>query len=683
MNQSLRFSRWRFSGWRFSGWRFSGWRFFGLYLALIAGLLASLPVSAQEISEQEKRDGFEELFNGKDLAGWKGALENYFVENGELVRKQGAGGVLFTEEQFADFEVRLEYLLPPGGNNGLAIRYPGTGRASVDAMCEIQILDDEAEIYKDLDPRQYTGAVYGMIAPQRGKIKPAGQWNDLRVKVIGPRIIVHLNEHEILNGDVSTVTEFKDNQLHPGKDRQSGHFGFAGHDDPIRFRNIRLKSIPKFEICTFSLDVTIPLGHRCMGILPQKSVRVSDPLYAHGFALFGAEKPLAVIAVDWCEIRNGSYDQWRDTVAEAIGTTRDRVFVSSLHQHDAPVIDRDAAALLDAEGLHNELFDSAFHNDVLKRLRETIDLASQQRQPITDIGYASTTVVGVASNRRIEHPDGSINFARGSSSGREPFFREAPTGLIDDQMRTISFWNVDKCLVEYHCYATHPMSYYGRGEVTSDFVGLARQRRQRETPGTLQIYASGCSGDVTAGKFNDGTPAAREELTAKIHMAMVQARQNTERSTAMNIRFSSTNLKLDYTQLPHLQPAQLEAELADTSLPTERRILAAMGLASYHRVLAQRAIDMPVIDFGSAKMVLFPGESFVGYQHIAQEYGGGKPVIPIGYGECWTGYVPTAAGVADGFNESWMWVDTNSEERIRGALAELMKPLSPMSLGQD
>ena len=545
--------------------RISWWRFLSLYLALVAGLLISLPVCAQEISEHEKRDGFKELFNGKNLAGWKGALENYFVENGELVRKQGAGGVLFTEEQFADFEVRLEYLLPPGGNNGLAIRYPGTGRASVDAMCEIQILDDEAPIYKDLDSRQYTGAVYGMIAPQRGHSKPAGQWNDLRVKVIGSRITVHLNGHEVLNGDVSTVTEFKDNQLHPGKDRQSGHFGFAGHDDPIRFRNIRLKSIPKFEVCTFSLDVTIPLGHRCMGILPQKSVRVSDPLYAHGFALFGPEKPLAVIAVDWCEIRNGSYDQWRDTVAEALGTTRNRVLVSSLHQHDAPVIDREAAELLDAVGLPNELYDTNFHDDVLNRLRETIKLACQQRQPITEIGYASTTVIDVASNRRIEHPDGSINFARGSSSGREPFFREAPTGLIDDQMRTISFWNGDKCLIEYHSYATHPMSYYGRGEVTSDFVGLARQRRQRETPGTLQIYASGCSGDVTAGKFNDGTPSAREELTEKIYNAMVQARQNMKRTIAKDIRFSSTPLKLDYTQMPHLQPSLLEAELTDAS----------------------------------------------------------------------------------------------------------------------
>ena len=545
--------------------RISWWRFLSLYLALVAGLLISLPVCAQEISEHEKRDGFKELFNGKNLAGWKGALENYFVENGELVRKQGAGGVLFTEEQFADFEVRLEYLLPPGGNNGLAIRYPGTGRASVDAMCEIQILDDEAPIYKDLDSRQYTGAVYGMIAPQRGHSKPAGQWNDLRVKVIGSRITVHLNGHEVLNGDVSTVTEFKDNQLHPGKDRQSGHFGFAGHDDPIRCRNIRLKSIPKFEVCTFSLDVTIPLGHRCMGILPQKSVRVSDPLYAHGFALFGPEKPLAVIAVDWCEIRNGSYDQWRDTVAEALGTTRNRVLVSSLHQHDAPVIDREAAELLDAVGLPNELYDTNFHDDVLNRLRETIKLACQQRQPITEIGYASTTVIDVASNRRIEHPDGSINFARGSSSGREPFFREAPTGLIDDQMRTISFWNGDKCLVEYHSYATHPMSYYGRGEVTSDFVGLARQRRQRETPGTLQIYASGCSGDVTAGKFNDGTPSAREELTEKIYNAMVQARQNMKRTIAKDIRFSSTPLKLDYTQMPHLQPSLLEAELTDAS----------------------------------------------------------------------------------------------------------------------
>ena len=177
-------------------------------VSLIALPNATSTCFAQQIQEFKTEAGFRSLFNRRDLQGWQGAVEGYFVENGELVCKQGAGGVLYTAEEFSDFEACLEFLLPPGGNNGLAIRYPGTGRASVDAMCEIQILDDEAEKYNTLDPRQYTGSVYGMIAAQRGHLKPVGDWNDMRVVVRGSTIIVHLNGTEILNGDVAKVTEF-------------------------------------------------------------------------------------------------------------------------------------------------------------------------------------------------------------------------------------------------------------------------------------------------------------------------------------------------------------------------------------------------------------------------------------------------------------------------------------------
>lgn len=636
--------------------------------AILLCFSMALQLNAQQEKLQLDEAGFRPLFNGKDLKGWQGAVDGYFVENGELVCKQGSGGVLFTAEEFSDFEVRLEFWLPPGGNNGLAIRYPGEGRASVDAMCEIQILDDEAEKYKTLDPRQYTGAIYGMIAPKRGHLRPVGSWNEMRVIVSGSTIVVYLNGTEIVHGDVAKVTEFKDNQAHPGKDLTHGYFGFAGHDDPVRFRNIRIKPLPKLELCSFSLDVTIPIGHRCMGILPQKSKSITDPLYAHGFALFGSEQPLAVVAVDWCEIRNGSYDLWRDTIANALGTTRERVLVSSLHQHDAPVVDHDAARLLDEVGLPNELFDQEFHADVLKRLSETIRASASRRTPVTHIGYAQTKVREVASNRKMVEPDGRVHFSRGSSSGREAVFKEAPVGIIDENLRTLSFWNGSQCLLEYHSYATHPMSYYGRGEVTSDFVGLARQRRQRDNLETLQIYASGCSGDVTAGKYNDGTQQAREELTEKIYVAMKEASAATKRVPAQAVKFRSTGLHIPYTTEPNLQKERLLDELRNVSLGTEKRILAAMGLASIARVEKKQPIDFPCVDFGIAQLMLFPGESFVGYQLIAQEYSPDVPVIPVGYGECWTGYIPTDAAFRDGFNESWLWAGAGSESAIRQAI---------------
>ncbi len=180
------------------------------------------------------------LFNGKDLSGWKGALDNYEVIDGAIQCKTGKGGVLHTEKEYSNFSVRLEFQLPPGGNNGLAIRYPGEGDTAYVGMCELQVLDDSAEKYAKLDPRQYHGSAYGMIAAKTGFQRPVGQWNYEEVTVNGSNIRVELNGTVILDGDLSKVKEYMANSPHPGKDRSSGFFGFAGHNDPVRFRNVAI-----------------------------------------------------------------------------------------------------------------------------------------------------------------------------------------------------------------------------------------------------------------------------------------------------------------------------------------------------------------------------------------------------------------------------------------------------------
>ncbi len=108
---------------------------------------------------------------------------------------------------------------------------------------------------------------------------------------------------------------------------------------PAGVQPMRILMADSFRISAFSVDVTIPLGHRCMGLLPTKSKEIVDPLQAHGFVLQGPDKPVVLVAVDWCEIRNEAYDRWRNVIAEAVGIESERVLVSSLHQHDAPVSD--------------------------------------------------------------------------------------------------------------------------------------------------------------------------------------------------------------------------------------------------------------------------------------------------------------------------------------------------------
>ncbi|MBU6238605.1 MAG: hypothetical protein KGQ51_12330, partial [Planctomycetes bacterium] len=183
-----------------------------------------------------------------------------------------------------------------------------------------------------------------------------------------------------------------------------------------------------YRIGHFAIDATIPIGHRCMGVLPQKSLAIADTLELHGFVLLGSGEPIVVVAIDWCEIRNASYDEWRSRLATVAGTSPQRVLVSSLHQHDAPVIDAGAQDLLDQVGLTNELFDREFHEDVLRRAEESLRQAIDEAQAITHIGYAESIVRDVASNRRVVDANGRVSFARGSSSGREAFFRETDTG---------------------------------------------------------------------------------------------------------------------------------------------------------------------------------------------------------------------------------------------------------------
>jgi len=199
---------------------------------------------ARTILAEKSDPDYKQIFNGRDFDGWKGPLDNYLIEDGTVLCRPEHGGTIYYDEELTDFKVRLEFLLSPGGNNGLAIRYPGEGDTAYVGMTELQIIDNTAEKYIGrLDDRQYHGSVYGMIAAKKGYQYPVGVWNYEEVTVKGSRIKVELNGTVILDGDVKDVTEFMGDRPHPGKNRTSGYFGFAGHNDPIRYRNVFIKSI--------------------------------------------------------------------------------------------------------------------------------------------------------------------------------------------------------------------------------------------------------------------------------------------------------------------------------------------------------------------------------------------------------------------------------------------------------
>ncbi len=198
---------------------------------------------ANKILSAKGDTGFQSVFNGENFTGWDGPVGEYDVKEGAIVCKPGKGGTIYTKEEYADFAARLEFKLPSGGNNGLALRYPGKGDTAYVGMCELQVLDNDSPKYAKLDPRQYHGSAYGMAAAHRGYLRPSGEWNVQEVVVQGSKIKVELNGTVILDTDLATVKEFMANSPHPGKDRVSGHFGLAGHNDPVAFRNILIKKM--------------------------------------------------------------------------------------------------------------------------------------------------------------------------------------------------------------------------------------------------------------------------------------------------------------------------------------------------------------------------------------------------------------------------------------------------------
>jgi hypothetical protein len=429
----------------------------------------------------------------------------------------------------------------------------------------------------------------------------------------------------------------------------------------------------RYTLSTFTAEVTVPLGHPLMGggIAPAKEVL--DPLYAHGFVLRGAGKPVVFAAVDWCEIRNGAYELFRTKIATAVGTDPVRVLVCALHQHDAPVADVEAQQLLEQHKAGAFVCDLAFLDTAVTRVAAAAKESLAAAKAVTHVGTARAKVEKVSSNRRYIDPNGVVRYDRMSRT-TNPVTRDAEVGTIDQFVTTVSFWNGDAPLLGLSAYAVHPMSQYGRGQVTADFVGLARRRRQADTPGVFQFYASGCSGNVTAGKYNDGSLENRPVLADRLYKSMAAAWADTKRHPLTAAGFRSTELRLEARSSAGFSEAELMKRLTTDARPFGR-CLAALGLSWKKRVDAGRPIDLPVLDLGPAVVALLPAEAYVEYQLLAQKLRPDSTVLVAGYGECGPGYIPIerAWRENDGNLHDWCWVNPGSEQRMTDALERVLK----------
>jgi hypothetical protein len=211
--------------------------------ALVATALTSCVIAQHD-------PGFVPLFDGKTLTGWTLAGQHgagYGVTNGVIYCALGGGGNLFTEKEFDDFILRLEFKLEDGSNNGVGIRAPLGGDAAYLGM-EIQILEDGAADrgkWGPLRAEQYHGSIYDVVAAKRGALKPPGQWNTEEITAQGRHIKVVVNGKTIVDANLNEVTNPEIIRKHPGLFRERGHIGFLGHNDYIEFRDIRIKELPR------------------------------------------------------------------------------------------------------------------------------------------------------------------------------------------------------------------------------------------------------------------------------------------------------------------------------------------------------------------------------------------------------------------------------------------------------
>ena len=201
---------------------------------------------AVQLNDAEKKEGFSLLFDGTNINQWIGNTDGYVIQDGALVvsPEKGSGGNLYTKEEYRDFIYRFDFQLTPGANNGIGVHAPLEGDAAYVGM-EIQVLDSEHPMYASLQPYQYHGSVYGVIPAKRGYLKPTGEWNSEEIIVKGTKIKVVLNGIVIVDGDYALASKngTMDHKEHPGLLNTTGHLGFLGHGDVVRFKNMRVKRI--------------------------------------------------------------------------------------------------------------------------------------------------------------------------------------------------------------------------------------------------------------------------------------------------------------------------------------------------------------------------------------------------------------------------------------------------------
>jgi hypothetical protein len=341
----------------------------------------------------------------------------------------------------------------------------------------------------------------------------------------------------------------------------------------------------------------------------------------------------------WTGILNSAHVEWRTALAKAAGTTPERVAVQCVHQHDAPFVCLDSEKLLVAQHAGLTCVAPAYFQACLERGQHAVREAITKARSVTHVASGEAKVDRIAGNRRLDlGPDGRVRRMRGSACRVQELI-DLPEGLIDPMLKTVAFYDGTEKLVACHYYASHPMSHYGKGDVSSDFPGIARKRRQKEDAGCTHIYFTGCAGNIAAGKYNDGSPEARIALTERLHTALVASENNLKPKPIGRVSWHTRDI------LPDVNPAFTEsgelALLMNAKNAAANRIRPAMRVSWIRRIGARVPIVLSALHVDDVTMLHLPAESFVEYQLRAQQMASSRFVATAAYGDGGAWYIPT------------------------------------------
>ena len=425
------------------------------------------------------------------------------------------------------------------------------------------------------------------------------------------------------------------------------------------------------RLATFQFDVTPPMGHSLCGGWIKPVVGVTDSLQAIGFVLLGAGKPIVIVAVDWTGILNEAHVQWRTTLANAAGTTPDRVAVQCVHQHNAPFACLGAEKIVMAEGDLPHIVEVDYFNDCLKRGAAAVRDSLGTAQAVTHVGQGEAKVDRVASNRRIYRDTYGIIKAMRGSSCKDPKLRAMTEGIIDPMLKTVAFYNDDKKIAACHYYATNPMSYYGDGLVSSDFVGIARKQHQAEEPHCQHIYFTGAGGNISAGKYNDGSHPVRKVLAKRIYDGIAAADKNIKKKPLTDVAWRTVEMLPTARDL--LIADELQARISNKSNSTVNRNRPSYMLSWLQRLEQKTPILLSALSLGDISLLHLPAESFIEYQLRAQTLAPNRFVATAAYGDGGPWYIPIAQEYANGgYEVSVAFSDSSIDATMTAGIAKLL-----------